>query len=424
MHRFGCKRYLSTNLVNSGYTEPTPIQRQAITALLSGRECFACAPTGSGKTMAFLIPILISLKVPSVDGIRAVILCPTRELALQTARELKKIIKGSKLKARLMTKATANNIGFSAAPCDILISTPLRLNYSLKEEKVDLTRVLHLVLDEADKLFEMGFVEQIDEVIAACSNPKVIRTLFSATLPENVEELARTVMQDPVRIVIGERNAAAETVEQKLLFVGSEGGKLLAVRQMFQEGLQPPVLIFVQSKERAKQLYKELSFEGINVDAIHADRTQAQRETVVDSFRAGRIWVLIATDVMARGMDFKGVACVVNYDLPQSTAAYIHRIGRSGRAGLPGRAISLYTESDKPMLRSIANVMVASGCEAPSWMLSLPRERKRGNEKLRVPRRKDISTIPKFDAMKIRRKREMIEGSKRRKAKTQEAEES
>lgn len=411
-----CGATVMANLSAMGYQDPTPIQRQAIPVLLAGRDCLACAPTGSGKTVAFLLPMLATLKAPAKDGIRAVVLSPTRELAKQTQRELKLLAAGKKLRVRLMTKAMSVCVDLSSTPCDILVSTPLRLNRMSKAGKVNLSRVQHLVLDEADKLFEFGFAEQIDEVLAACKDPGVVRSMFSATLPETVEALARTVMQDPVRVVVGERNTAVETVEQKLLFVGSEGGKLLAMRQMFQQGLRPPVLVFVQSKDRAKQLHRELTYDGVNVDVIHADRSQAKREAVVNSFRAGKTWVLIATDLMARGIDVKGVSCVINYDFPQSTAAYIHRVGRTGRAGRRGEAVTLYTEDDALMLRPIANVVVASGGEVPQWMLTMPKPRRqRRGVPAAAPDRKPITTVAKVDLQRIKRRRDMVEASKRRK---------
>ncbi|XP_078171394.1 P-loop containing nucleoside triphosphate hydrolases superfamily protein isoform X2 [Carex rostrata] len=388
--RFGCKSYLLENLSQLGYEEPTPIQRQAIPVLLSGRECFACAPTGSGKTLAFLCPMLMKIKPGSKDGIKAVILCPTRELAAQTVRECKKLTGGRKFKIKVMTKELSRSGDFTKIPCDILVSTPLRLDHSISQRKLDLSRVEYLVLDESDKLFELGFVEQIDLVVKACSNPSIVRSLFSATLPDTVEDLARSIMHDAVRVIVGRKNSASQLIKQKLVFAGSEKGKLLALRQSFAESLNPPVLIFVQSKERAKELYKELAFDDIKADVIHADLTQQQREDAVDNFRAGKTWVLIATDVISRGMDFKGVHCVINYDFPESATAYIHRIGRSGRAGRPGEAITLYTEEDKPFLRNIANVMVASGCEVPSWILDLPKLR---HKKHRVTRH-NISTLP------------------------------
>ncbi|XP_022767394.1 DEAD-box ATP-dependent RNA helicase 57 isoform X2 [Durio zibethinus] len=371
---YGCDSYLLLNFAELGFKEPTPIQRQAIPVLLSGRECFACAPTGSGKTLAFVSPMLMKLKHASTDGVRAVILCPTRELAAQTTRECKKLAKGNKFHIKLLTKKLIRSADLSKLPCDILISTPLRLSSAIKKRKLDLSRVEYLVLDESDKLFELGLIKQIDSVVKACSNPSIIRSLFSATLPDSVEELARTIMHDAVRVIIG-RN---------------EEGKLLALRQSFAERLNPPVLIFVQSKERAKELYEELKFDNIRVSVIHADLSEAQRENVVDDFRAGKTWVLIATDVIARGMDFKAVNCVINYDFPDSAAAYIHRIGRSGRAGRTGEAITFYTEDDVPYLRNIANVMAASGCEVPSWIMNLRKLRWKKHR----PKRESILTKP------------------------------
>ncbi|XP_020245786.1 DEAD-box ATP-dependent RNA helicase 57 [Asparagus officinalis] len=388
--RYGCKSYLLRNLAELGFKEPTPIQRQAIPVLLSGRECFACAPTGSGKTLAFLCPILMKIKPGSTDGIKAVILCPTRELAAQTTRECKKLTKGRKFYTKLMTKELSRSGDFAKIPCDVLVTTPLRLEFAIQKKKIDLRRVDFLVLDESDKLFELGFVKQIDSVVKACSNPSIIRSLFSATLPDSVEELARSIMHDAVRVIVGRKNSASELIKQKLIFAGSEKGKLIALRQSFAESLNPPILLFVQSKERAKELYKELSFDNIKADVIHADLTQEQRENAVDNFRAGRTWVLIATDVIARGMDFKGVNCVINYDFPESAAAYIHRIGRSGRAGRSGEAITLYTEEDKPFLRNVANIMAASGCDVPSWILALPKLRRKRHR----PQRDAISTLP------------------------------
>ncbi|CAK7340023.1 unnamed protein product [Dovyalis caffra] len=391
--RYGCDSYLLHNLVKLGFKEPTPIQRQAIPVLLSGRECFAKAPTGSGKTLAFVYPMLMKLKHASKDGIRAVILCHTRELATQTMRECKKMAKGSKFRIKLMTKELVRNADFAKVYCDILISTPRRLQLciSKKKKKIDLSRVEYLVLDESDKLFEHSLLEQTDSVVKACCNPSIIRSLFSATLPDFVEEVARTVMHDAVRVIVGDKNAASESIKQKLIFAGTEEGKLLALRQSFAESLNPPVLIFVQSIERAEALYEELKFDSIRVGVIHSNLSQEQRENVIDDFRAGKTWVLIATDVLGRGMDFKGVKCVINYDFPDCAASYIHRIGRSGRAGRIGEGITFYTEDDIPYLRNIANVMAASGCEVPSWLMDLPKKK----WKKHYPRRESIATKPK-----------------------------
>ncbi|XP_062117209.1 DEAD-box ATP-dependent RNA helicase 57-like [Humulus lupulus] len=388
--RYGCEAKLLRNLAELGIKEPTPIQRQAIPILLSGRECFACAPTGSGKTLAFVCPMLMKLKPASKDGVGAVILCPTRELASQTIRECKKFAEGSKFRIKLMTKQLIRKADLSKFSCDILVSTPLRLKLAIRKKKLNLSRVQYLVLDESDKLFELGLLKQIDCIVKACSNPSIVRSLFSATLPDFVEELARTIMHDAVRVIIGRKNTASENVKQKLVFAGSEEGKLLALRQSFAESLNPPVLIFVQSKDRAKELYGELLVDNIRVDVIHSDLTQEQRDSAVDNFRAGKTWVLIATDVIARGMDFKAINCVINYDFPDSTSAYIHRIGRSGRAGRSGQAITLYTEEDIPFLRNIANEMKSSGSVFPSWALGLQKKKWKKHR----PRRDTISTTP------------------------------
>ncbi|KAG6540878.1 hypothetical protein Mapa_017753 [Marchantia paleacea] len=341
------------------------------------RECLACAQTGSGKTLAFILPILMNLKKPSEDGIRAVVLCPIRELATQTAREFRKITKGSKMRIRALTRSMCLDPNIKELPIDVLVSTPLRLEKLLKNKKLSLHKVDYLVMDESDKLFEMGFVKQIDTIVEACSSPSVVRALFSATLPDSVEELARTILVDPIRITVGEKNSAASTVEQRLVYVGSEDGKFLALKQLFRESLKPPILLFVESKERAKELHRDLAIDGVSVDSIHAGRSQFQRDAAVEKFREGKTWILIATDLMARGMDFKGVNCVINYDFPKTIATYIHRIGRTGRAGRRGQAITFHTEKDRTLLRSIANVIKSSGGEVPNWMINLPRNTKK-----------------------------------------------
>ena len=265
----------------------------------------------------------------------------------------------------LLTKATAatvvSQIKSNSLKQDLLVATPLRLVHLIQDHKVDLSlyvslesfksqvtsyRIETICLDEADRLFDMGFVEQIDEIMAACSNKDIQRAMFSATMLQGVEDMAKSVLRDPVRISIGVKNAGADTIEQKLVFVGREEGKLLAIKQLIYDGFKPPALIFVQNKERAQELYDELIFDGINVGVIHSDRTKQQRDDTIKAFRLGQVWVLIATDIMSRGMDFKGVNLVINYDFPQSAVSYIHRIGRTGRAGRQGQAITLYTEYD------------------------------------------------------------------------------
>merc|ERR1712070_338790 len=237
-------------------------------------------------------------------------------------------------------------------------------------------------------------------------------------MPPAVIDLAGSILTNPLRVSIGDVNAAAPDVEQKLLFITHEDGKLCSFRQLVQEGkIVPPALIFVQSKERAKRLFGELVYDGIFVDVIHADRTKQQRDNTVKAFRVGKIWMLICTDLMARGIDFKGVETVINYDFPQSASTYIHRIGRTGRAGREGKAITFYTIQDFDALRGIVGVMRQSGCEVQDWMLRLKKKNKRERRvaEQKPPERKRISTISGWDLAKKHKKRQMVETTKKRK---------
>lgn len=367
-------------------------------------------------------------------GVRVLLLAPTKELTDQIYREVLRLGEGKRfkvcnLKKNIMTRAISSNGKGAFAKYDIMIATPLRLVSLIRAKVIDLTKVEMIVLDEADKLLELdsgrhgagdeddediqleqeeddsdddeddeetgkkkrkkmlkprersAFLNQVDEILAECPsttadnhNPNGIvlqRCLFSATIGQFVKELAEGFLNNPVQVTIGTENAGANTIKQRLVFVGREDGKLLAIRQLVQEGLKPPVLLFLQSIDRAKELFRELVYDGINVDIMHANRSPAQREEVMRRFRLGEIWVLICTDLMARGIDFQGVQMVINYDLPNTAVSYIHRIGRTGRAGRTGEAVTLFTEQDLPRLRPIANVVKLSGCEVPEWMLGI-----------------------------------------------------
>ncbi|XP_044227693.1 probable ATP-dependent RNA helicase DDX52 [Thunnus albacares] len=394
------------NLKDAGLNSPTPIQMQAIPLMMHSRELLACAPTGSGKTLAFCLPLLAHLQQPANLGFRAVIISPTRELASQTYRELLRLSEGVGFRVHIIDKASlaAKKYGpQSNKKYDILVSTPNRLVFLLKQDPpaLDLSSVEWLVVDESDKLFEdgkSGFREQLATVFLACSGSKVRRAFFSATCTSDVEQWCRLNLDNLVSVNIGHRNTAVETVEQQLLFVGAEEGKLVAMRDIIKKGFLPPMLVFVQSIERARELFHELVYEGINVDVIHADRTQQQRDNVVNSFRSGKIWVLICTALLARGIDFKGVNLVLNYDFPTSAVEYIHRIGRTGRAGHQGKAITFFTENDKPLLRSIANVIKQAGCPVPDYMIGFKKIHSKVKRRLekKPPKRSTICTTPRF----------------------------
>lgn len=418
----GIPPWLVANLRSLGFSCPTPIQMQCFPAILTGSHILASAPTGSGKTIAFLGPLLARMGKPGKAFARTVIIDPSRELAKQTFDEFVKLTRGRKWTGRLLDKLSgekAKNI----RRLDVAVATPLRLAQMLREDRISLDSTQHVVLDEADKLLDLGFAPQIDEILSFC--PKDVSAplqtlMFSATLPPVVCELANSILTDPLRLSIGDVNAAAPDVDQKLVFITDEDGKLFSFRQLIQEGkIKPPALIFVQSKERAKQLFGELVYDGIFADAIHGDRTKQQRDNSVKAFREGRTWMLICTDVLARGVDFKGVETVVNYDFPQSASTYIHRIGRTGRAGRKGTALTLFSIADFDSLRSIVGVMRQSGCEVPDWMLRLKPLSKKAKRmaEFRPPARKRVSTISGWDLKRLHKRRQMIEATKHNKKK-------
>ncbi|KAJ2356887.1 RNA-dependent ATPase rok1 [Coemansia erecta] len=412
--------FVLRNLEKFGFKQPTAIQMQAIPVAIHRRDLIANAPTGSGKTLAFLLSILHHVHSEEKLGYRAIVVSPTRELATQIFDHLRNLTAGRKVRSCLLTKNSASAQAQDPKMrqrYDILVTTPLRLVHAIQNNEADMSHVRSLVLDEADTLMEKGFLEQVDEIMAACTSPQLQISLFSATMPSGVEQMAKTIMKDPVRIIVGTQNAATELVDQQLVFVGQEEGKLIELRNMIHAGFRPPCLLFVQSIERAKELFHELVFEGINVEVIHSERTQAQRNRIVQKFRTGELWVLICTELMARGIDFKGVNLVINYDFPQSKQSYIHRIGRTGRAGRSGKAITYFTKDDAPYLKTIVNVMRESGCEVPEWMVKLKNPQKKDKKKLKKApiEREAISTVPKYDAKKQKHRKQMIEQSKAKK---------
>ncbi|XP_065219051.1 probable ATP-dependent RNA helicase DDX52 isoform X2 [Planococcus citri] len=399
---------VSTNLIqnvkNCGYSSPTPIQMQAIPVMLKGKQILACAPTGSGKTAAFLIPIIHHLNRPKNVGFRAVIISPTRELSRQTYRECERLCEGTDLRIHITTKikdTVKKSVSGAANKYDILVTTPNRLVYLLNQEppSISLKSVEWLIIDESDKLFETGirgFRDQLAVIYQACDSTNIKRAMFSATYTTEVAKWSRKNLKDLALVTIGHRNTTVESVEQQLIYVGKEEGKLIAMRDLIRQGISPPVLIFLQSKERARELFQELLYDGINVDVIHADRTQLQRDNAVKAFREGKIWVLICTELLGRGIDFKGVNLVINYDFPPTAISYIHRIGRTGRAGRKGKAVTFFTDDDAPYLKSVVNVMKESGCEVPEFMLSLKKIHKKIRKKMetKLPDRGDVASKP------------------------------
>ncbi|KAI3642835.1 hypothetical protein MP228_012390 [Amoeboaphelidium protococcarum] len=375
-------------MMRFGYHELSAVQLQAIPLLLQGKDVICCAPTGSGKSLAYLIPILHKFAIlgaseesgddiKSNNRVKALILTPSRELASQIEREIAKILPFS-------SKLTYSQYqGVDKQLPHLLVSTPLRLMNALKNDSLDLSSVECVVIDEADKMFNDSLLKQLDCILAACNRQNVQKCLFSATINSDVELMAMGIMKNPVRVVIGTRHAANDQIDQKLLYVGQEEGKMMALRNLIHDGIKPPVLIFVETIERAKMLYQSLSQKAeLHVDVFHSELSADERELAIKKFRKQESWILITTDLLGRGIDFKGVRMVINYDFPPNAASYIHRIGRTGRGKQSGTAVTFFLKSDACKLRSIANVMKSSGCEVPEWMLKLPREKDAKRRKL------------------------------------------
>lgn len=357
----------------------------------------------AGKTFAFLVPLIQNLlndkdAAPNFrNEIQAIILVPTRELASQILSVTARLCIETNIRAHIITSTNEEHMkNFHKKKTNILISTPLKLVHFIKGAAMTLEHVKWIVIDEVDKLFEEsnnGFKADLDQILTTCSNEQKKFALFSATTTKEMTYFVHTYLKDFATVNISP-NLPTSSVEQQLKYVGTESAKLSAVRDIIRGGISPPILIFVQSKDRAKQLFGELMFDGINIDIIHSDRTQKEREDVYRKFREGKIWVLICTELMSRGIDFRDVVMVVNFDLPTSVYSYIHRIGRCGRGNKKGQAITFYTNDDqKGILRDIAKLVEKSGSHVESFLLQLKKSTKDQRDALlkKAPKRKRIS---------------------------------
>ena len=436
---------LLRNLRKDGVTQLWGVQGAVSGAMMAKeqRDVLVIAPTGSGKTLSYLLPLALKLDQPcriafnahkkaetkdaGEQGIRSIVLVPTHELALQIYGEVQKLLQGNTWRTLLLEKSTEMAIATSGQAgqlgIDVLVATPERLHAMIEAGKVDMKGTRYLILDEADRLIGPDFLPQVEPIIDGHTHARAQKVMLSATMEAGPEALARTWLKDDgVRIVVGLKDAPSTTVTQHLQFCGSEMGKLLALRNDIAAGKLPaPVLIFVQSIERANELYQELVMDGMRVGAVHGEKSKAEREKTVREFREGKLWMLVVTELMARGLDFKGIEVVVNYDFPQTVGSYVHRIGRAGRAGRTGSAITYFTLEDGPYLRTIANVMKSSGCKVEPWMLELPKPSKNlKKERRRKPvERKDIGGAGKNLARKdAKNRRAMIEASMKRKLKS------
>eukprot|EP01054_Gregarina_sp_Poly1_P004013 Gregarina_sp_Poly_1__4012@NODE_2210_length_2482_cov_261_133333_g1425_i0_p1_GENE_NODE_2210_length_2482_cov_261_133333_g1425_i0NODE_2210_length_2482_cov_261_133333_g1425_i0_p1_ORF_typecomplete_len384_score61_60DEAD/PF00270_29/1_4e31DEAD/PF00270_29/9e02DEAD/PF00270_29/3_1e03Helicase_C/PF00271_31/1_4e03Helicase_C/PF00271_31/7_7e26Helicase_C/PF00271_31/1_1e04ResIII/PF04851_15/2_4e11ResIII/PF04851_15/2e03ERCC3_RAD25_C/PF16203_5/9_1e02ERCC3_RAD25_C/PF16203_5/5_5e03ERCC3_RAD25_C/PF16203_5/2_2e07AAA_19/P len=367
-----------------------------------GSLFLASAPTGSGKTIAFLLPLIHSLKTDKhldYAPARALVVTPTKELAQQIFRQLLLLQHGVK---DSITAGTLSDLVESGAELDLVVCTP-GVAYKLDEKPGILSGVRTLILDEADELLSSSFAAFSDKILSECHKSKQV-VMFSATLPLPVLSLAASAIHTALVIQIGVSNSAPPEIEQELIDVCEEPGKLQIFRQLIEEKrLEFPLLIFVQEKERAAQLELELVKLGFRAGGLHSGLNKAQRETNLRDFRMGRLWILISTDVMARGIDCFGIQLVLNWDFPTSREAYIHRIGRTGRAGSRGKAITFFTDKDRGNLHLVVSVLRQSSSEVPEHVkgiLASMKVRKSDVKRRRSlvrapPRRSKISTQKK-----------------------------
>ena len=343
---------------DESYLEPTPVQREVIPAALTGRDVLACAQTGTGKTAAFVLPILQQLaSLPRGNAIRVLILTPTRELAAQIAERIEAY--GRHLNARHAViyggvSQFRQEQALRQKP-ELLVATPGRLLDLMGQGLVKLDQVAHFVLDEADRMLDMGFIHDVRRVLAAL--PKQRQTLFfSATVPRPIEQLAESMLKDPVRVSVTPKVTAAETIDQSVVFVAKDQkGELL--EQLLRGAEIERAIVFTRTKHGADKLSRRLERAGIDAPAIHGNKSQNARERALMGFKQGKTRVLVATDIAARGIDVDGVSHVFNFDLPNVPESYVHRIGRTGRAGSLGRAISFCDREERPLLGDIERLL-------------------------------------------------------------------
>ncbi len=347
-----------------GYTTPTPIQAQAIPIVLEGRDLMAGAQTGTGKTAAFALPMLQKLMPlastsasPARHPIRALILVPTRELAIQVEASVKVYAKHSPLRSLVVYGGVdiKTQTPHLMKGVEILVATPGRLLDHVEQRTLQLGQVQMLILDEADRMLDMGFMPDLKRILALL--PKQRQNLmFSATFSTEIKKLSEEFLKDPILVEVARSNATNENVTQKVYHVAQEDKHAL-LAQILNETETKQVIVFTKTKLTASRLARQLVREGISADAIHGDKSQAERIQALDAFKQGKINALIATDVAARGLDIDQLPMVINYEIPSAPEDYVHRIGRTGRAGALGIAISLVSPDEEKYLKEIEKLI-------------------------------------------------------------------
>ena len=362
--QLGLSVELTRAVTDAGYSVATPVQAQAIPAILTGRDVLAGAQTGTGKTAGFTLPLLQRLAVrgnnsysPARHPVRALILTPTRELAAQVEESVRTYGKYLPLRTMLIYGGVGMDPQVRALQrgVDILVATPGRLLDHVRQKTVNLSRVEIFVLDEADRMLDMGFIPDIRRIMALLPKERQ-NLLFSATFSDAIRHLADDFLRDPAQIQIARRNAPSDLVSHRIHPVTAERKREL-LAHIISAGRWRQVLVFTRTKHGASRLAEQLARGGITATAIHGNKSQAQRTRALDQFKKGAVRVLVATDIAARGLDIDALPYVVNYDMPHVAEDYVHRIGRTGRAGTKGEAISLVAPEEKRLLIAVEKLL-------------------------------------------------------------------
>ncbi len=371
----GLKPELVRAVADKGYATPTPIQREAIPAVLAGRDVLAGAQTGTGKTAAFVLPILQNLAAPAGRAPRALVLTPTRELAAQVAESARAYGRHVDLRTVVLFGGVSEKPQIAAlrAGCDLLVATPGRLLDLVQQRILDLGQVRCCVLDEADRMLDMGFIHAIRQILKLL--PRERQTLmFSATYSEDIRLLAGRSLRNPVAIEVAARNAAADRIDQLVYRVPKEHKRDL-LAHLIDSGNWHQVLVFTRTKHGANRLTQGLLGSGVRAAAIHGNKSQAARVRALADFKQNRVTALVATEVAARGLDIVELPHVVNFELPNVPEDYVHRIGRTARAGGSGSAVSLVSADEAPLLKDIEKLLgrTLPVAPVPAFAISTPR---------------------------------------------------
>jgi ATP-dependent RNA helicase RhlE len=372
-------------VAEEGYTEPTPIQAQAIPPILKRLDIMGCAQTGTGKTASFTLPMLHLLSPlataspsPAKHPVRALVLTPTRELAAQVEESIRTYGKYIPLRTTLLYGGVDIKPQIKALQggVEIVVATPGRLIDHLEQRSISLAQVQMLVLDEADRMLDMGFMPAINRILAALP-PMRQNLLFSATFSDEIKKLAQGFMRNPTMIEVARRNAPTELVTHQVYEVAADSKHTL-LRHIVKTRDIKQALIFTRMKRDAEKLSRQLARDGLAATAIHGDRSQSERTDALDKFKRGEVQLLVATDVAARGIDIDHLPFVINYEIPNTPEDYVHRIGRTGRAGMTGEAISLVSPDERDYLSAIEKLLKRPIDRLPLPLLEDGRRRERG----------------------------------------------